>query len=40
MAIVLAATGYPGAPRPGDAIAGLDVAAADGALVFHAGTRA
>jgi phosphoribosylamine--glycine ligase len=35
--IVLAAAGYPGSPRRGDAIAGLDDAA-DGALVFHAGT--
>jgi phosphoribosylamine---glycine ligase len=36
--IVLASAGYPDAPRRGDAIAGLDAAAADGALVFHAGT--
>ena len=38
VAVVLAAAGYPGAPRAGDAIAGLEAAAADGALVFHAGT--
>ena len=36
--IVLAARGYPGDPRRGDPIAGLDAAAAAGALVFHAGT--
>ncbi len=36
--VVLAAAGYPDAPRRGDAISGLDEAAADGALVFHAGT--
>ncbi|HVA85407.1 MAG TPA: phosphoribosylglycinamide synthetase C domain-containing protein [Candidatus Saccharimonadales bacterium] len=37
VAIVLAAAGYPGSPRTGDAIDGLDTGAA-GALVFHAGT--
>ena len=37
VAIVIAAAGYPGAPRRGDAIHGLDAAAAD-ALVFQAGT--
>jgi phosphoribosylamine--glycine ligase len=36
--IVLAAGGYPGKPRRGDPIAGLDAAAAHGATVFHAGT--
>jgi phosphoribosylamine--glycine ligase len=37
--VVLAAAGYPDDPRRGDAIAGLDEAAATGdALVFHAGT--
>jgi phosphoribosylamine---glycine ligase len=36
--IVLAAKGYPGRPKRGDPILGLDEAAADGALVFHAGT--
>jgi phosphoribosylamine--glycine ligase len=38
--IVLAASGYPGDPRRGDPIEGLDDAAALGALVFHAGTTA
>jgi phosphoribosylamine--glycine ligase len=38
--VVIAAAGYPTAPRGGDAITGLDVAAAvDGVEVFHAGTR-
>jgi phosphoribosylamine--glycine ligase len=36
--IVLAAAGYPDAPRPDDPIAGLDRARAAGALVFHGGT--
>ena len=35
--MVLAAYGYPGKPRPGDIIEGVDQAPAD---VFHAGTRA
>jgi phosphoribosylamine--glycine ligase len=38
VAIVLAAAGYPEAPRAGDRIDGLADAAATGALVFHAGT--
>ena len=38
--IVLAAAGYPGAPRRGDPIDGLGAARAAGALVFHAGTAA
>ncbi len=38
VAIVLAAAGYPDAPRAGDPIDGLADAAATGALVFHAGT--
>lgn len=38
--IVLAAEGYPGDPRRGDPIEGIDEAAARGALVFHAGTAA
>ena len=38
--IVLAAHGYPGDPRRGDPIEGLDAAEAEGALVFHAGTVA
>lgn len=36
--IVLAAEGYPDAPRRGDVIVGLEDAASTGALVFHAGT--
>jgi len=35
---VVAARGYPGVPARGGAIAGLDAAEADGAVVFHAGT--
>jgi phosphoribosylamine---glycine ligase len=38
VAIVLAAAGYPDAPRRGDPIEGLGEAAASGALIFHAGT--
>jgi phosphoribosylamine--glycine ligase len=38
VAIVLAAAGYPDAPRAGDRIDGLAEAAATGALVFHAAT--
>ncbi len=38
VAIVAAAAGYPGPPRGGDPIGGLDEALARGALVFHAGT--
>ncbi|HEU0243364.1 MAG TPA: phosphoribosylglycinamide synthetase C domain-containing protein, partial [Candidatus Limnocylindrales bacterium] len=38
--IVLAARGYPGDPRRGDPIEGIDDALAQGALVFHAGTVA
>ena len=38
VAVVLAAAGYPAAPRPGDAIEGLDEARARGAEVIHAGT--
>jgi phosphoribosylamine---glycine ligase len=36
--IVLAARGYPGTPRRGDAINGIGQAQGAGALVFHAGT--
>jgi phosphoribosylamine---glycine ligase len=36
--VVLAAGGYPGDYRKGDPIEGLDVAAATGAVLFHAGT--
>jgi len=38
VAVVLAAGNYPETPRKGDAITGLDEAAATGARVFHAGT--
>jgi phosphoribosylamine--glycine ligase len=38
LGIVLAAAGYPDAPRHGDPIEGLHSARAAGALVFHAGT--
>jgi phosphoribosylamine--glycine ligase len=38
--VVVAAEGYPGAPRTGDVVGGLDaVAALDGVAVHHAGTR-
>jgi len=36
--VVMAAHNYPGEPRRGDAISGLDEAEKTGALVFHAGT--
>ncbi len=36
--VVLAAEGYPGKPRAGDPIAGIEDADATGATVFHAGT--
>ncbi len=39
VAIVLASRDYPAAASAGDPIAGLEAAAATGALVFHAGTR-
>jgi phosphoribosylamine--glycine ligase len=38
VAVVLAAHGYPGTPRTGDVIEGLDEAAATGAEIYHAGT--
>jgi phosphoribosylamine--glycine ligase len=38
--IVLAAEGYPGSPRKGDEITGIDEAMAmSGVTVYHAGTR-
>lgn len=37
VAVVLAAAGYPGTPRTGDVIGGLDAAQSNGAQVFHAG---
>lgn len=36
--VVLAAAGYPEAPRAGDVITGVDEVAADDVVVFHAGT--
>ncbi|WP_445156876.1 phosphoribosylamine--glycine ligase [Halomonas sp. E14] len=36
--VVMAAAGYPGSYPKGDAITGLEAAAATGCLVFHAGT--
>ncbi len=38
LGVVVAAAGYPGTPRKGDAIQGIPVEAADG-IVFHAGTE-
>ena len=38
LGVVLAAEGYPLAPRKGDLIAGLDSAAGPDVMVFHAGT--
>jgi phosphoribosylamine--glycine ligase len=38
VAVVLASEGYPGTPRTGDPIEGLEEAAALGAEVYHAGT--
>ncbi|MFL6845610.1 MAG: phosphoribosylamine--glycine ligase [Allosphingosinicella sp.] len=39
LAVVVAAKGYPDAPEPGGAIAGLAAAAGEGVRIFHAGTR-
>ncbi len=38
--VVMAAKGYPGAYAKGGVIAGFEKAEADGAIVFHAGTKA
>jgi phosphoribosylamine--glycine ligase len=38
LGVVLAAAGYPEAPRTGDAMEGLHAARSTGALLFHAGT--
>jgi phosphoribosylamine---glycine ligase len=38
VALVMASAGYPGVPRTGDPIEGLDEAAARGAEIYHAGT--
>jgi phosphoribosylamine--glycine ligase len=40
LGVVMAAANYPGTPRTGDAIEGLDTVLPGGAKVFHAGTRA
>jgi len=40
LGIVLAAAGYPGTPKRGHPIEGLEAVATTGALVFHAGTMA
>jgi phosphoribosylamine--glycine ligase len=39
LTVVMAAEGYPDAPRTGGLIAGIEAAEATGARVFHAGTR-
>ena len=39
LGVVLAAHGYPGTPRSGDVIEGLDAPAPPDSKVFHAGTR-
>ena len=39
LGVVMAAEGYPDAPRTGDAITGLDTAAKLPGKIFHAGTR-
>jgi phosphoribosylamine--glycine ligase len=39
LTVVMAANGYPGTPKAGGAIVGLDSARAAGGTVFHAGTR-
>src|SRR5690606_36825149 len=38
LTVVLAADGYPAAPKKGSVIRGLEDAAAEGAEIFHAGT--
>ena len=38
LTVVMAAEGYPGTPKSGGIIAGIDAAEATGAMVFHAGT--
>jgi phosphoribosylamine--glycine ligase len=39
LTVVMAADGYPGTPKAGGSIIGLDSARAAGGIVFHAGTR-
>jgi phosphoribosylamine--glycine ligase len=38
LGVVMAAAGYPGTPRKGDAISGLETPAPAGTKLFHAGT--
>lgn len=38
LTVVMAAQGYPGQPRKGSVISGIEAAEATGAIVFHAGT--
>ncbi|RLQ89374.1 phosphoribosylamine--glycine ligase [Notoacmeibacter ruber] len=38
LTVVMAAEGYPGTPKKGGAIAGLNEAAGEGVTIFHAGT--
>ena len=40
LCVVMAAAGYPGTPRKGDLISGIEEAESQGATVFHAGTKA
>ena len=39
LTVVMAAEGYPGTAKTGGAIAGLEAAGAEGAKIFHAGTK-
>jgi phosphoribosylamine--glycine ligase len=39
LGVVMAAEGYPGTPRTGDAINSMDAPDVEGTKVFHAGTR-
>ncbi|MBB5280743.1 phosphoribosylamine--glycine ligase [Pacificimonas flava] len=39
LTVVMAAEGYPGTPKTGGRIAGIDAAESGGAKVFHAGTK-
>jgi len=39
MTVIIAADGYPGTPKTGGAISGIEEAEAEGAIVFQAGTK-
>lgn len=39
LCVVLAAAGYPGPPRIGDPISGIEAAETTGAIIYHAGTK-